>query len=139
MKPKFNFIPERQLNKEVVDTTFTVTLTKQRNLFFKKSDVLMYDLEGKYMRMFVDTEKKVIGWAIIGGSTDLEILKDCRVLKINPTSGAIIVGAGRLLKALGVTEVKDNRKLSVKTYVSPLQKDKIYYVELNQKEEETQN
>lgn len=135
--PKFNFIPERQLNKDVESGgAFSVTVTKHNTLLFSKTDVGIYELEGKYVRLFADTEKKTLGWAIVEGKTGLEELNDARLMKVNPTSGIILLGIGRLLKAMGILEVTENMKLPVKTYVSPLQKDKIYYVELKKEPKE---
>jgi hypothetical protein len=131
--PKFNFIPERQLNAKTEPQMFSVTITKHNTITFSRSDVEIYELDGKYIRLFADTEKKVIGWSVLDGKVELDALNDARQLKAVKGSGIIVIGARKLIQATGI-EMKESKRLVVKKYASPLQKDIIYYVELNDKE-----
>lgn len=132
--PKFNFIPERQLNKDTGDQTGFIVSLKKRVMSFKKADVDIYELDGKYVRMFADTEKKVIGWAIVEGKTGLDELNDARILNRNDKTGVLTISIGKLLKAVGIEGIEEIRRCPVKTYISPLQKDTIYYIELENRE-----
>ncbi len=127
--PKFNFIPEHQLNKKGLETyQFVVTIAKTGTIIFNCSDVRMYDLGGKFIKLFADTEKKIIGWSIISGKTDLEEIENSRELKVS-VNGNIVIGIRKLLKAMDI-EIKDTKRVPVNKYVSSLYKDEIYYIEL---------
>ncbi len=133
---KFSFVPERQLGKEV-DETYRVSIYKHAHLYFPSCAVQVYDLSGKYIKLFADIEKRAIGWQVIEGKTDLEEVSGARFMQKRGKSGAIVLGIGKLLERLGFENAKEIefRDLEVQKYVSPLEKNEIWYVQLSKEYE----
>lgn len=141
-QPKFNFVPERQLvvgtaNSEAYRVSLYAyeKMDKQGRPFFvnillwPKEVVDIYDLKDKYVRFYGDREKKVIGWSIVEKAEDFAEMKDLKIMRAS-SQGVVKLAIKRLLDSLGV-EIKEHRKnLQVKTYESPLNSHKIYYVKL---------
>jgi hypothetical protein len=127
MKPKFNFIAERQINKEKADNSFRVNLYPNGTIIFSKFDVEMFDLDGKKMRLYGDVEHRSIAWQLIEGDTTLEALDDSRHLK-KSAGGNIIVSVRKLLRKIGVEEKVSFKDLPVKTYESAMHTDKLWYI-----------
>ena len=118
MIKKFNFIPEAQLNQEPSESEgYSVRITKEGSIYFSSSVVKMFDLEGKIIRFYADTEKKSIAWTEVKNG-DLSILKGVRVMKpTTPESKFVILGIGKLLKNIGITkEMLPVRYIPVTTY-----------------------
>lgn len=128
MTPKFSFVPERQLGKDIVES-YKVSINKGGILSFPSSSVSCYDLGGKYIRLFADLEKKVIGWTICEGKTELEVLNDARIMKTQKF-GNVNLGITKLLKKLGFPIDKPLGQFEVKKYTSPLEINKIWYIQL---------
>lgn len=130
--PKFNFVPERQLTEaQAKQEAFKCTISESGVLFLRGDYVKAYEMNGKTARLFVDTEKKVIGWSLIEGNTTLEDLNDGRPLKQNST-GMISISIRKIIQKLGRAgeQFKD---LEIKVYKSPLHSGEIHYVELPDK------
>lgn len=127
--PKFSFVPERQLSLDVPDPTYKVTISKRGVLVFGKEVLDIYELENKYIRLYADIQKKTIGWSIIEGETNLELLNDARLVK-KYTNGCSMIGIGKILRLLSVEKGKIFRDLDVKKYKSPLIGHDIWYIEL---------
>ncbi len=127
--PKFDFVPEHQLGKTLEDSTYRVTITKAGCLFFSANDVHIYDLDGKYIRLYADVTKQTIGWSILEDKTSLDDLNDSRLLKRNK-GGVCLLGITKILNILKVDKGKVFQKLEVKKYISPLQSYPVYYITL---------
>jgi hypothetical protein len=128
MKPKFNFIPERQLKKPAAESAFKVNIYVTGTLVFTKDVVEIYDLDQKFVRMYGDATKKVIGWSVIQGG-NIEEMDDLRQLKKN-VNGMITVSIKKLLESIGWAPEGTTSGLEVKKYKSPLHAEDIFYVEL---------
>ena len=89
----------------------------------------IYELEGKYLRLFADVEKKTIGWSIVEGKTDLDVINDARLLKANK-GGVGVLGITKLLSRLGIEKRTAFKNLQVKLYKSPLNSYDIWYIKL---------
>lgn len=133
MPVKYNFIPERQLGLPPPEEKYKVSLYQNSTIIFSSSVVSIYDLNNKFIRLFADTEKKLIGWSIIEGDTDLDTLKDARQLKVS-VNGNIVVSVGRLLKAMNYELAESLKGLEVKKFKSTLTNNTIWYIELPPKE-----
>lgn len=133
-QPKFNFVPERLLTTPVQEAPFRVSIYKQGTLIFPADVTHVYELDGKYIRIYADREKRSIGWAIVKEADALADLKDLRRLKKTP-GGVIVVGIRKVLSNMGIEDLGEGWKnLEVSTYVSTFHKDKLYYITLPQKE-----
>lgn len=128
--PKFNFVPERQIGKESSYGSYRVSIFKNGTIYFKEDVINVYELDGKYMKLFADVDKKIIGWSIIENKTDLSELNEARLMKKN-VNGVITITIGKLLKKLGIDKKESFPNLEVKRYKSPLLAHDIFYVELN--------
>lgn len=132
--PSFNFVPEKQLRDVPTGNGFwKVTILYKpmgSAIYFPNEMVYALEMDGKYLQVFADIEKKSIGWSIISDETTLETINGARKLNKNKQSGAILVGVGKILKSLNYPITKTVKGLQVKTYVSPLVKESISYVVL---------
>lgn len=133
MPIKFNFIPERQLGLPPPEEKYKVSLYQNGAIIFNSSVVNVYELKDKFVRMFADTEKKLIGWQVIEGDTDLDALKDARQLKVS-VNGNIVVSVVKLLKSMNYELNGSLKGLEVKKFKSTLTNNTIWYVELPPKE-----
>lgn len=132
--PKFNFIPERQLGEVTTGNGhWSVTIIASKAspaIYFPKDMARILEMDGKYIKVFADTEKKAIGWRLIQDETTLPELNNARKITANKVSGAVILGIGRILKTLNYDLKEKIKGLLVQTYSSPLIKDDISYVVL---------
>lgn len=133
--PKFAFVPERQLGQDPKESGYRVTLMKNGILRFPSDVVNIYDLDGKYIRMFADIQRKAVGWSIIEGKTSLEDIDDARLVKKNVNGGAVI-SIGRMLKKLGMSKETEFKNLEVNKFKGMLQANDIHYVILEKKAED---
>lgn len=132
--PKFNFIPEKQIgNKLDGGGCWKVNvLASQTNplIYFPTDMVHALEMDGKYYQIFADIEKRAIGWREIKDETTLETINGARKINKNKQTGAVLLGVGKLMKALKY-ELKESVKgLEVKVYSSPLIKESINYIVL---------
>lgn len=126
---KFSFVPERLINKPIKDASYRVTIFKSGVLCFPSSVVHIYDLEGKYVKMYADVEKKTIGWSIIEGQTSLNDLNGARLIK-KLKSGCAVLGIRKLLKSIGIEHGAQFKNLETKIYKSSLNESDIFYIQL---------
>lgn len=137
--PKFNFVPEKQLIKNI-EGSYEVSLyvkdikrsgkdelEKFVLLCFSKTTTNIYDLDGKFIRFYADKEKKTIGWSILEKAEGLAQLEGVRQIKAS--SQGIRLGIAKLIKVIGV-KVESRKKIEVKKYESSLQSHPIYYITL---------
>lgn len=138
--PTFNFVPERQVKNQTETGGYVVTLTSRGFLYLGRGVIDIYELEGKYISLFIDTEKKALGWKIMDKETTPEVLSNCRVINPNKVTGSAILGITKLLEAMGMGHMNGKKfisdlKLPIKSI--PVQKyragylgDEIYYISL---------
>lgn len=131
--PKFNFIPERLLKEPAKDSTYRVSIYSQGTLVFPKDVVSIYELDGKYIRFYVDKEKRTVGWTLFENYEPSDNLEDARQLKANP-NGPIVVGIKKLLTLMGVDYTEGFKGLEVGTYKTSLIENQVYYITLPEKE-----
>ncbi len=128
--PKFNFVPEKQLGRDPGEGTYKVTLTKAGTLYFSPMVVNVYELDGKFMTLYGDVEKKCIAWKIISEDTTLPELHDSRQLKKNSAQGNVIVSVQKIIKKLGIPKLTEAKTYEVEIYKSAMLEDKLYYIQL---------
>ena len=128
--PKFSFVPERQLNASSESETYKVSIFKNGQLVFPTSVLDVYELEGKYLKLFADIEKKAIGWSIIEGTTDFTELEYARLIKKDKNQKVARLGITKILRNLNIDTGTSFLKLEVKQYKSALQDSAIWYIEL---------
>lgn len=134
--PKFDFVPERSLKSPIGDTKFRVSIYKTGTLVFSNEVVKIYDLDGKYIRLYADRSKRSIGWSYFDNSVHPEEMADARLLKALP-AGHVVVSIKKLLKSMGIEDLGDGHKqLEVGVYKAAMQPNDIYYVTLPEKEVE---
>lgn len=123
----FNFIPIKQAINHDVELLVSINLTQNRLYFLKKCPESKY-LIGKYLKFFVDKDKKTLAWSLVeGGLSDLSGAK-----KVTQNPAGIGVLVPQLAQALGLPNVGTYQKLTVKTYRTQglLDATKYNYVEL---------
>lgn len=138
--PKFNFVPEKQVENKNETGGYYVSITKSGFLYFPKEVIHVYDLAGKYIKLFVDREKKALGWRVVDETTTPEVLNDCRVIN-SKNNGSAIFSIGKLLSSMGVDSVKVGTKISyigmpmsnvpVEKYRAGYLEGDIYYISLS--------
>jgi hypothetical protein len=126
-QPKFNFVPERQLKESVSSRGFFhASITKQGALCFGREYQKVYELDNKYARIFLDREKRTLGWKIIEGDTNLDELSDCRKLTPNGTGNMIKVGVSKLLRNLSYEKGDSYKTLPIEIY--KMKEGEIHYI-----------
>ncbi len=134
---KFNFISEKNIGKEInMDFSYRVTVTKQNTISFNRETISVYDLEGKRIRLFADTEKKCIGWVVVDGKTSLPELNDARVIHSSGANKVANIGVTKLLKIMGIQLGVLRPGIPVQKYKDGNLGDEIYYIELKNNEPE---
>ncbi len=136
--PKFNFVSERLLNEPKADNAFRVSIYKTGTLIFTGEVLEIYDLENKFIRLFVDREKRSIAWQVLPDNASLEELNDARKV-VKTTNGNAVISVKKLLTAIGIQKAdmgKGFKNLEVRTYKTALQAGDLYYVILPKKEHE---
>lgn len=129
--PKFSFVPERQVGDEPSEGAgYRVAIRKNGIIYFPADVVRIYDLEGKYVKLYADTQKKAIAWTVFdkGEPADME---DVRLMKrVSPKSQVVVLGIGRLLKRMGFDKGVEFPVLNVRKHIDPLVKGDMWYVVL---------
>ena len=127
---KFSFVPERQLGEDYGDRTgMTISIYSTGSMIFGSEIIRLYEMDGKYIKLFADVQKRAVGWTIIEGKTDLDSLNDARQIKVTD-GGIATVSIGRILKKLGIEKGTKFMHVPVKIYKSLLEVNPIYYIEL---------
>jgi len=128
--PKFSFVPERQVGGNgSTGHSYTVSLYANGSIIFPSEVVRVYELDGKYLRLYADVQKKSIGWSVIEDETSLEALNEARQIR-KMKGGNAVVSVVKLLKHLGIPKGTKIMNLPVNVYKSPLNSSDIYYIEL---------
>lgn len=131
---KFDFVPEKQMKAPNADVKFRVSIYKTGTLVFPADAVYIYDLDGKYIRLYADRAKRSIGWSLFEKSVPPEEMADARQLK-KLGGGHIVVSIKKLLKSMGIEDLGGGfKQLEVGIYKTTLQANDIYYVTLPEKE-----
>jgi hypothetical protein len=140
-KPKFNFVPERQLTEEFSEysparvTILVTNYNGQTNVTmrFSADTIKIYDLSDKLIRLYGDKQNRTIGWSILEDQMALPDLDGAHKLKLYG-NGVIQLGVAKLLKSMGIRLTKTLSNLEVKKYTSPLHANEIYYIEIPEEE-----
>lgn len=94
---------------------------------FRADMVDALELDGKYVKFFLDIEKKTIGWTVIKGDADLDNLAEARLFK-RSADGAVKIGVSRMLNKVGYMEHLPVKNLEVHLYKTPLMEGDVNYV-----------
>lgn len=134
-KAKFNFIPERLLNKsdDQNHSLFTVAIYNSGQIVFSEEIINVYEWENKFIRFFADMETKAVGWSILEGTVNSDNSSDLRQVIKEPKTGACKLSIKKVLKALNY-EVTERIKMPIGLYKSAMNAQDIYYVTLPDKE-----
>lgn len=97
---KFSFIAEKQLNKTIGEGGYRVSLYKNGVLAFPSETMRIYELANKYVKIYVDLERKTIGWAVIEGKTSLDDIDDARLM-VQRKNGMATLMIGKILRKMG--------------------------------------
>lgn len=131
MRPaKYNFIPEHQL--DVVEnngTGFVITLQKTSSIYFNPFSLRIYELNGKYVRIFADIPNKTISFRIVTGG-NLDSIKNIR--RINKSSnGSALLSVKKILNLMSITpEMLPMKNVPVTTYQGQLDEEPYYVIDL---------
>lgn len=131
MRPvKYNFIPEHQLGDDPsTDTGVKITIQKTSSLYFSPFTLRIYELNGKYVRMFADIPNKSISFHEVTGG-NLESMKNIRRINAN-SSGTAILSVKKILEKMGVTsDMLPIKNIPVNTYQGPLDAEQFYVIDL---------
>ena len=128
---KYNFIPEHQIGTEgAVSNGFAVTITKGMCIYFNPFDISMYDLDGKFIKVFADMQNKTLSWKEVTGG-DISVLENVRQLKVSKLNGNILVGISRILKRMGITkEMLPFKNVPVTRYSESLSEGEFNVIDL---------
>lgn len=128
---KFNFMPVHTIDTHK-NNKATVNVNKQGIITFSRQYVEENGLKGKYIKFYVDINKKTLGWQVISSFdelSDLKKKKEYRKITISKI-GSSIVSLVPILKKLNPNGA-NYTKLTVDTYADTLF-GKIYYIKLKQ-------
>ena len=123
MRPaKFVFEPFREVEKKVKSHRkrgFNIN-TRYGSLTFPKSYVEDNTLDGKYIKWFLDVDRKAFGWKILGESKE-EMLPDLKgyiQVKKQPSTGVYQFQVKRVLNTFQFKEEVCFKDLEVQRYVN---------------------
>lgn len=131
MRPaKYNFIPEHQLgNTDESSTGIEVTITKQSCIYFGTFLINLYELNGKYVRIFADIPNKSISWREVKGG-NLDSIKNIRKISVN-TQGTAVLSIKKILEKMGIDVKKlPIKRIPVTTYQGALDEEPHYVIDL---------
>lgn len=125
---RFNFIPVSASYKKTIKKA-TVTINKKKQIFFSNSYITNYGADNKFIKFFVDVNKKTLGWSL---SDSVDTFKDLkrkgsRRIKKN-VSGVAVLQIKGVLNEMELPN-KDYRKLTINVYQDRLF-GTIHYVRL---------
>lgn len=126
--PKFNFIPERQLieSYKKKDPFFTCSIYSNGQLVFNDDYTEVYSLDSKFIRFYIDKDKRTLSWKILKDTTLEELNLDAK--QLHKTKKVVKVFVSKTLQLLGWEKGESYKKLPIKNYI--LDGDEINYVEL---------
>ncbi len=126
--PKFNFVPERHLAEtyKPIDPFFTCSIYTNGQMVLNSDYVSVYELDKKFVRLYLDKEKRTIGWKIIEGDTNIEELSDAR--QITVVKGMVKISITPILHLLGWEKGASFKQLPIKEYKTL--ENKIDYIEV---------
>lgn len=119
--PTFTFEPFKRVliaKKEARKRGVTVNL-KHGYIVFPKAYIIDNGLDGRYLKWFVDIEKKALGWRILEKERSLDALQDYFQLKKVPSTGVYQLSIRRVLNAFNFSDTNATfSDLEVGTYIS---------------------
>src|SRR5574343_834375 len=131
MRPaKYNFIPEHQLNNlDSSASGIDVTITKQSCIYFSTFVIGLYELKGKYVRIFADIPNKSISWREVKGG-NLESIKNIRKISVS-TQGNAVLSVKKILEKMDLNlKNLPFKKVPVTKYQGPLDEEPFYVIDL---------
>lgn len=131
MEKRFNFLGEELLGRSGNAFQYRVSITKVNTIIFPKDVTDTFELDGKFIKFFVDVTKKTIGWTIIEGKTDLQELNSVRKINVSKLNGTATFSIKKLLNAIKVNLGSCRRKIPVFQYKDILIGNDINYIELS--------
>lgn len=100
-KSKFNFIPAYQFTTgRKAPKDHVATVLKHWVLYLPKRYVDEKELEGKFLKFYIDTGNKALAWKAIEGETALEELGLARKVTKQGESGNVTVSIRQYMKSL---------------------------------------
>jgi hypothetical protein len=129
--PKFSFVPEHQIEKSNAkkDYFFYCSIVSNGQLMFCREYIEVYELHEKFIELYIDKDKRTIGWRFIEGNSSFEEISKSRQLKKTP-KGIIRVSVSKLLKHLGWQKGESYLRLPIEIYKSQTMVGEIFYVKL---------
>lgn len=129
---KFHFMPVHNVDIRKENKT-TININKRGIITFSRRYVEENGLRGKYVKFYVDIDKKTLGWQVIGVFNELSDLKKKKEYrKIKTTgSGNSTISLIPILKKIN-PDGNNYTKLTVDTYVDTLF-GKMQYVRLTKR------
>jgi len=131
MRPlKYNFIPEHQLNNfDDSASGIEVTITKQACIYFSTFVIGLYEMKGKYVRIFADIPNKSISWREVKGG-NLDSIKNIRKITVN-TQGTAVLSVKKILEKMELN-LKDLpfKRVPVTKYQGALDEEPYYVIDL---------
>lgn len=115
---KFNFIPVYNLEVEEEKGNTVSISVKFGIISFSKNYIRNKKLDGKYVRFYVDKDKKTLGWRVVNEQGNLDVLKGLK--RIVPTGKDVIyrLSIKSILNKMGITDTsKSYTKLEVQEYI----------------------
>lgn len=127
--PKFNFIPATQLGSARNIGELKVSLSKKGLMWIGKETVNSLGLRDKFIKFYVDIEKKAVAWEIVTKEESLTSLKGIRKITITK-AGTCVLSIGTLLKSLKVEDKLPLKGIPVEKYEASYLNKELNYIKL---------
>lgn len=115
--PKFNFVPERLLQKEKMsDGFFCASITSNGQLFYNKDYIHVYEIANKFAEFYIDKEKRTIGWRMLEDNIELAQLNQARKFVPQGPKQVIRVSLLKLLREVGWLRGESYLKIPIEIY-----------------------
>lgn len=140
--PKYTFIPESQIDTKTETKFYKASITEKGILYLGAHFVEDKELDGKYIQLYQlkTATQEGIGMRIMEGSTSLQVLDKCRLVKKN-SSGSAFISVAKILRSFGRFGEKYT-KLDIVHYAPQFGQNKgfeYWYIILNDKQNESKD
>lgn len=127
ISPKYNFVAENTLRSNSPTQEYRVRLTKHGCIVFRGSDIHIYELNKKFIKLYIDTDKRAIGWKLVETEkySALTELNDTRQIVQNQKTKQASISIRKLLNVLQF----DPDKMKESSIELPVEKYKAAYLE----------
>lgn len=129
--PKFNFVPLKQA-EDTGDIGLSVSISGVGQMRFRKEDVRIYGLEGIFIQLLVDKEKKAIAWKKFKGSPSQEALRELNLKQLvsNPKSGGMVISVRKAMNSIGIPPKTKFKNIPVREYEGSYLTEPVQYITL---------